>query len=59
MGGIEQVLISPEWQAGGGLCLSDYAYVQGITLIVTVAVVLANLLVDISYGWLDPRVRYS
>jgi len=37
----------------------DYAYVQGVTLIITVVVVLANLLVDISYGWLDPRIRYS
>jgi len=37
----------------------DYAYVQGVTLLITVAVVLANLLVDISYGWLDPRIRYG
>jgi peptide/nickel transport system permease protein len=37
----------------------DYAYVQGVVLIIAVAVVGANLLVDISYGWLDPRVRYD
>ncbi len=37
----------------------DYAYVQGITLIITCIIVLANLLVDLSYGWLDPRVRYN
>jgi len=37
----------------------DYPYVQGITLIITVGVVLVNLLVDISYGWLDPRIRYG
>jgi len=36
----------------------DYPYVQAITLFVAVAVVLANLIVDISYGWLDPRIRY-
>ena len=37
----------------------DYTYVQGITLIITVVIVLSNLLVDLSYGWLDPRVRYT
>jgi peptide/nickel transport system permease protein len=37
----------------------DYAYVQGVTLLITVIVILTNLLVDISYGWLDPRIRYS
>jgi peptide/nickel transport system permease protein len=37
----------------------DYAYVQGITLIITCIIVFANLLVDLSYGWLDPRIRYN
>jgi ABC-type dipeptide/oligopeptide/nickel transport system permease component len=37
----------------------DYPYVQAITLIMAGVVVLSNLLVDIIYGWLDPRVRYS
>jgi len=37
----------------------DYAYVQGVTLIITVTVIMANLLVDISYGWIDPRIRYN
>lgn len=37
----------------------DYPYVQGITLVMTSIVVLANLLVDLSYGWLDPRIRYN
>ena len=35
----------------------DYAIVQGIILVISVVVVLANLTVDISYGWIDPRVR--
>ncbi|MHB8867365.1 MAG: ABC transporter permease [Thermoleophilia bacterium] len=35
----------------------DYAIVQGVVLVVSVAVVLTNLITDISYGWLDPRVR--
>lgn len=37
----------------------DYPYVQGITLILAIVTLLSNLLVDISYGWLDPRIRYS
>ena len=37
----------------------DYTYVQGVTLIMTGVVVLSNLLVDLSYGLLDPRIRYD
>jgi peptide/nickel transport system permease protein len=37
----------------------DYTYVQAITLIMAASIVLSNLLVDISYGWLDPRVHYD
>jgi peptide/nickel transport system permease protein len=37
----------------------DYPYVQAVTLVIALAVVLANLIVDIAYGWLDPRIRYS
>jgi peptide/nickel transport system permease protein len=37
----------------------DYLVVQGITLVIAVVVILVNLLVDISYGWLDPRIRYG
>jgi peptide/nickel transport system permease protein len=35
----------------------DYAILQGFILILAVVYVLVNLLVDISYGLLDPRVR--
>jgi peptide/nickel transport system permease protein len=37
----------------------DYPVAQAIALIIAVVVVLSNLLVDISYGWLDPRIRYT
>ncbi len=37
----------------------DYAVVQGVVLFMSLIIVLSNLLVDISYGWLDPRVRYE
>ena len=36
----------------------DYAVVQSCTLIFAVVIVFANLIVDISYGWLDPRIQY-
>jgi peptide/nickel transport system permease protein len=35
----------------------DYVVVQGLTLIIALTYVTVNLLVDISYGFLDPRVR--
>jgi peptide/nickel transport system permease protein len=37
----------------------DYTYVQGITLVMTAVIVVSNLLVDLTYGWLDPRIRYD
>jgi peptide/nickel transport system permease protein len=37
----------------------DYPYVQAVTLIMAASIVFCNLLVDISYGWLDPRVHYG
>jgi peptide/nickel transport system permease protein len=37
----------------------DYPVVMGITLIVAVFVVFVNLLVDLTYAWLDPRVRHE
>ncbi len=35
----------------------DYSVVQGITLLITVGVLLANFLVDVAYGFIDPRIR--
>lgn len=35
----------------------DYATVQAVVLFITLAVVVANLAVDIAYGFLDPRIR--
>lgn len=37
----------------------DYAVIQGVTLIYSLALVVANLVVDITYAWLDPRIRYK
>lgn len=37
----------------------DYQVITGVTLIYAFVLVIANLLVDISYAWLDPRIRYD
>jgi peptide/nickel transport system permease protein len=37
----------------------DYPVVQGFTIIVAMLFVLMNLLVDISYAYIDPRIRLS
>jgi peptide/nickel transport system permease protein len=56
---LEQIFVIP----GMGLLLleavgqRDYPTITGVFLIIGVAVVLINLLVDLSYGWLDPKVR--
>jgi peptide/nickel transport system permease protein len=35
----------------------DYAIVQAVVLLISLAVVVANLVVDVAYGYLDPRIR--
>jgi len=50
--GVGRLLVSSIWG-------HDYMVVQSITLILAVGIVMTNLIVDISYGWLDPRIRYS
>jgi peptide/nickel transport system permease protein len=36
---------------------NDYPIIQGITLLITIGVLLANFLVDVTYGLIDPRIR--
>ena len=36
----------------------DYPVIQGINLVIVATVVLVNLVVDVAYAWLDPRIRY-
>ncbi len=38
---------------------ADYNMIQALVMIVVAVSVLVNLLVDLSYAWLDPRIRYS
>ena len=42
-----------------GVQNNDYALIQGIFLVITLAVLGANLLVDLLYGVIDPRTRAS
>jgi peptide/nickel transport system permease protein len=37
----------------------DYVVIQGGTLVIATIIVVVNIIVDISYGWLDPRIRYG
>ena len=37
----------------------DYTVVQGVVLVAAFSYMLANLLVDLVYGWLDPRISYA
>ena len=34
----------------------DYPLIMGVTLVYAVLIVIANIVVDMIYGWLDPRV---
>jgi peptide/nickel transport system permease protein len=42
-----------------GIALRDVPLVQGATLVVAASFVLINLVVDLLYSYLDPRIRYS
>jgi peptide/nickel transport system permease protein len=37
----------------------DFAMLQGAVLVMAVLVVGINLLADLAYGWVDPRIRYT
>ena len=50
--GVGQLLIDAVFQR-------DFPTIQAIIVIVAVSIVIINLLVDLLYGWLDPRIRYA
>src|SRR6266849_5451558 len=52
------------WPGMGRLFLdaafrSDYPVLQGILAVSSTLIVLSNLIADVAYGYLDPRIRYS
>jgi peptide/nickel transport system permease protein len=40
------------------LSARDYPIVSGVNLVIATVVLAVNLLVDLTYAWLDPRIRY-
>ena len=58
---IEQIFVLP----GMGrlliqsLAQRDYPIVSGITLVLSAFVIFVNLFIDLTYGWMDPRVHYQ
>lgn len=52
------------WPGVGGyvtdsILAADYAPIQAFTLVSALLYSLINLLVDLIYGWIDPRIRYE
>lgn len=52
------------WPGMGRMSVSaalerDYPLVMGITVVMATVVLLVNLLIDLSYSYIDPRVRYD
>jgi peptide/nickel transport system permease protein len=37
----------------------DYPVVQAVVLLSALALIASAMLVDVAYGWLDPRISYS
>ena len=58
---IEQIFSWPGigWLMVQSIAQRDYAVVQGVVMVITVGFVLINLVVDITYAFLDPRIRYN
>lgn len=57
----EQVFAFPGvgWLALTAISQRDYPVVQGVVLLVASFFVIVNLLVDLVYTWLNPKIRYS
>jgi peptide/nickel transport system permease protein len=52
------------WPGVGSLAiestqLRDYPMIMGIGLVTSIAIVMSNLVTDIAYAYVDPRIRYS
>lgn len=58
---VEQIYGLPGigWMILNGIYQRDYTLVQGGVLFVAVVFVLINLLVDVTYAYVDPRIRYD
>lgn len=58
---VEQIFAWPGigWLMIQAISSRDYAVVQGAVLVVAAGVVLINLVVDVLYAVIDPRIRYA
>ena len=58
---IEQIFVLPGLglYLVEGMRLRDYAVIQPLIVFFSFWIILINLAVDISYAWLDPRIRYT
>jgi peptide/nickel transport system permease protein len=58
---VEQIFAWPGlgWLMIQSISQRDYAVVQGVVLVTATGVVVINLLVDVAYAYLDPRIRYA
>ena len=43
----------------GSIQSRDYPLVQGVVVMITVIVLVLNLVLDLFYAWLNPRIRYT
>ncbi|MDN7181256.1 ABC transporter permease [Caballeronia sp. SEWSISQ10-4 2] len=43
----------------GALNARDYTLLQGLMIVFAACVIIVNLLTDLAYGWVDPRVKYK
>ncbi|MBI4279840.1 MAG: ABC transporter permease, partial [Armatimonadetes bacterium] len=64
LGGVVIVESIFSWPGIGRLIVQaignrDYAVIQGALLFLTLCVIVVSLLVDVTYGLIDPRIRYS
>ena len=50
--GVGQILVTAMLQ-------NDYNVIQSVTVLITFITVMSNLITDILYGWVDPRIQYS
>ena len=42
-----------------GIGNQDLAIVQGVVVFATLAIIVFNLIVDLLYAWIDPRIRLT
>ena len=58
---IEQIFVLPGLGSllVGSAFSRDYTTLSGVVFILAIAILITNLIIDLTYGFLDPRVRYQ